>query len=188
MKNNQILYVLSILISLITLTILTTGEVSAFEKTARPSATLASVERKAADKREEILRKYLEKYNSQLAPSAGKFIEEADKNNLDWKLLVSIAGVESYFGKHIPPNSYNGWGWGVYNGNVHNFTSWDEAITVISGELRTKYMDKWGAENVSEIGSFYAADPNWSNKVTHFMDELEAFAEKEDTTLLSISI
>lgn len=175
---------------MITLSWFTVESAFAVEKTARTSAKLsmANVVSEKEDKRVQILTKYLEKYNSPLAPHAGKFIEEADKNNLDWKLLVSIAGVESYFGKHIPYNSYNGWGWGVYNGNVHNFTSWDEGITEISFELRAKYMNKWGAKDVEEIGSFYAADPNWSKKVTHFMDELEAFTEKEDTSILSLSI
>lgn len=158
------------------------------EKTSRPSAQLISLKIQKVDRREEILRKYLEKYNSPLVPSAGTFIKEADKNGLDWKLVVSIAGVESYFGKHIPYNSNNGWGWGVYGNNVHNFATWNEGITEISSELRSKYMNKWGASSVTEIGSFYAADPNWSNKVTHFMDELEDFSEKENPQLLTLNI
>lgn len=185
MKINKFIILISAILTLFTLT---TGDATAFEKTARTSAKLTVEEVEKVDRRVEILRKYLEKYNSPLAPSAATFIKEADKNGLDWKLVVSIAGVESYFGEHIPPNSYNGWGWGVYNGKVHNFPSWDAGITEISGELRSKYMDKWGASNVQEIGSHYASDPNWSNKVTHFMDELEAFAEKENPQLLTLSI
>ena len=100
--------------------LLTTGKVSA--STARPSAELTTNSSiKPADKRAETLRIYLESYNSPLAPYSKTFINEADKNNLDWKLVASIAGVESYYGQQIPPYSYNGWGYGVYGTNVRNF-------------------------------------------------------------------
>ncbi len=171
------------------MTLVSSTPVEAAQKTSVQSAKLATSSGiTVSDNREEILRAFLEKYNSPLVDSAGTFIEEADKNNLDWKLVVSIAGVESWFGQRIPYNSYNGWGWGVYGDNVIRFASWDEGIKTISKDLRVKYMEKWGAKDVYEIGQIYAADPNWANKVTSFMNKIEAFAEKSEHSTLSISI
>lgn len=129
------------------------------------------------DNRAQILQAYLEKYNSPLAPYANTFVEEADKNNIDWKLVASISGVESYFGHYIPFGSYNGWGFGVYGKNVRMFISWPDAIHTVTKALRTDYMDKWGAQNIYQIGHIYAADPLWAGKVSHFFTELDNFAQ-----------
>jgi len=159
------------------------------EKTSVRSAVLAStstiVEK---DNRAQILRAYLAQYDSPLVDSAETFIEEADRNNLDWKLVVSISGVESWFGHRIPYQSNNGWGWGVYGDKVTRFASWDEGITIISHSLRTKYMNKWGATNVTEIGRIYAADPAWAQKVTSFMNKIEKFEKTYELAALPISI
>ncbi len=164
----------------------------AAQKMAGSSAAFAQMallpQEKVADNRAEILKKYLERHNSPLAEHADVFIQEADKNNLDWKLVVSIAGVESYFGQMIPPYSYNGWGFGVYGTNVRRFNSWDDGIATVSTALREDYMNKWGAKDVYQIGSFYAADTRWANKVTHFMDELDAFSAEYTNTTLPISL
>jgi hypothetical protein len=160
----------------------------AYKSNAVASAHLAFTQTKSVDNRAEILRAYLTKYNSPLAPHAKTFVSEADKYNLDWKFVASIAGVESWFGQRIPANSYNGWGWGVYGNNVHRFASWDDGITTISRELRMKYMDKWGAKDIYGIGNRYAADPKWPSKVLHFMNQIEAFAEEYENPSLSISL
>jgi hypothetical protein len=168
--------------------------VDASVKTSAPSALLIAdlrahtPQKMVVDNRAKILREYLESYDSPLAPHAATFIQEADKHDLDWKLVPAITGLESYFGHMIPPYSYNGWGYHVYNGNVRGFESWDAGIEVVSNDLRKIYMDQWGAQNVYQIGSRYAADPNWANKVTHFMNELEAFEKSYNNTSVSISI
>ncbi|MBP6882474.1 MAG: glucosaminidase domain-containing protein [Candidatus Levybacteria bacterium] len=140
------------------------------------------------DNRAQILRDYLIKKNSPLADSAETFIKEADKNDLDWRLVVSISGLESGFGKHIPVNSYNGWGWGIYGDNSLGFASWDEAISTISEGLRTKYMDKWGLSDIYSIGRTYASSPTWAQRVTFFMNDLEKFQSSWSDSTLSISI
>jgi hypothetical protein len=157
------------------------------------SAVLTSeaklVPQKEKDNRAEILEAYLESYNSPLAPHAKTFIEEADKNNLDWRLVPAITGLESYFGQMIPPYSNNGWGYGVYGNNVRRFATWDEGIQVVTTALRKEYIDTRGARNVYEIGATYAADPNWANKVIHYMDEIDAFVEKaESKPTISLSL
>src|SRR6266567_2615698 len=89
------------------------------------------------DNRTQILRLYLKQYNSPLADHAQTFIEQADANHLDWKLVVAISGVESTFGEAIPPYSYNAWGYNVYGTNVRRFDSWNDGITVVSHDLRS---------------------------------------------------
>src|SRR5579862_9895471 len=108
----------------------------AFEQTSEQSANLAGAQAVLPqtvkqDNRAEILRAYLTQNNSPLADHADTFIKQADANNLDWRMVVAISGVESGFGQAIPPYSYNAWGFGVYGSNVRRFTSWDDGITVV---------------------------------------------------------
>src|SRR5579864_6730558 len=73
------------------------------EKQAGTSATFEETQiNEVRDNRVEILQKFLEQYNSPLASNAETFVKEADKNKIDWKLLPSIAGVESTFA-HAEP-------------------------------------------------------------------------------------
>ena len=138
---------------------------------------------RADDNRAQILRGYLEKRNSPLAPYAEDFIIEADKNNIDWRLVAAISGLESSFGVHIPVDSYNGWGYGVYGNNVRRFESWEDGIAVVSKALRDDYMNKWGARTVPEIGRIYAASPTWAVRVQYFLNDIDAFAEEKPTTI-----
>lgn len=149
--------------------------------------TIASIKTLKNDDRAEILQKYLEQYNSPLAPHAQTFIDEADKNNLDWKLVASIAGVESYYGHMIPPYSYNGWGFGVYGDNVLRFNSWDAGITHVSEQLRENYLGNLDT-NIYVIGRKYASDPRWAIKVTNFMNQLDAYYTKFEKPTISLSL
>lgn len=159
-------------------------------KVAATSAALTTpleLRLKADDNRAKILRAYLQSRNSPLADHADTFVEQADKNGLDWKFVAAISGLESSFGLHIPQNSYNGWGFGVYGDNVRRFESWDDGITVVSASLREDYMDKWGATTVPEIGRIYAASPTWAQRVQYFMNDIEKF-EKGNKPELAISL
>ncbi len=139
------------------------------------------------DPRVKILQSYLEKYDSPLAPHAATFVREADANDIDWRLVAAISGVESTFGKHLPENSYNGWGWGIYGDNMIRFSSYDEAITVISKALREQYINKWKAQDVYEIGHIYAASPTWAERVEYFMRKIDQHElEQSDSIALSI--
>jgi len=143
------------------------------------------------DNRAKALRAYLEKNDSLLADSAETFVEQADKYNIDWKLVAAIAGLESGFGKHIPYNSYNAWGWGVYGTNVHYFTSWDDGIETISEGIRVRYMNQRGATDVYGIGKTYASSPTWAVRVEMFMNKIDAFYSDFETnspSTLSLTI
>ncbi|HXB11524.1 MAG TPA: glucosaminidase domain-containing protein [Bacteroidia bacterium] len=149
------------------------------------STTLPTVKQ---DNRAEILKAYLEQYNSPLADHADTFIKEADANNLDWKWVVAISGVESGFGEAIPPYSYNAWGYNIYGNNTRSFASWDDGITTVSTALRQVYMNQRGATNIYQIGSSYAADPAWANKVQGYADDIDQYSKRFDKPTLSISL
>jgi hypothetical protein len=139
------------------------------------------------DYRVKVLKAYFAKYDSPLVPFAKDFVTEADRYNLDWKLVAAISGTESTFGKAIPFESYNGWGWGVYGDNVIRFSSWSEGIHTISEGLRTKYMDEWGAKDIYEIGHIYASSPVWAQHVEFYMNSIQRFALSDTKNALSLS-
>lgn len=159
------------------------------EKTRTSSATfIITLPKQEEDNRVGILEAFLLEYNSPLATNAWTFVKEADKNNLDWRFVASISGVESTFGRFLPPNSHNAWGWGIYGNNLTRFPSYDAAIETISHDLREKYMETWGATDVESIGRIYAADPHWAHKVHHFMDKIDKFAQDYESQALPLSI
>jgi hypothetical protein len=131
---------------------------------------------KIEDSRVTKLTAYLEKHASPMAGNAQHFIYEADRLSLDWKLVVAISGVESTFGKHVPANSHNGWGWGIPTGSQSGigFTDWKDGITTVSEGLKYRYIDR-GAVTIEQIGRIYAASPTWSTKVRFFLQKIEAF-------------
>lgn len=122
------------------------------------------------DQRVFRLERYLVKHNSPLAIHADVLVFYADEYELDWRLVAAISGVESTFGKRIPQNSYNAYGWA--NGNYY-FESWEDSIEQVSRVLKEKYVDK-GLTSVNQIARRYAPPSNsWAWKVKYFMDEID---------------
>ena len=139
---------------------------------------------KVADPRVSVLEDYLKSHNSPLAPYASHFIERADFYGLqDWRLVPAITGVESTFGKAIPKNSYNAYGWA--NG-AYSFNSWEESIDVVTKSLKTKYIDR-GANTIEKIGRIYAPPSHtWAGKVHFFMDKISEFDLSEDSLAFTL--
>jgi len=137
---------------------------------AESSAQLKSITLRQNDPRIATLEKYLNSHNSPLASYAEEFVTYSDKYGLDWRLVPAISGVESTFGKRIPKNSYNAYGWA--NGN-YKFDSWEDSIEVVSKTLRTKYIDR-GAPSINKIARRYAPPSStWAWKVKFFMTKIE---------------
>lgn len=134
----------------------------------------AEITAKKLDPEAEILAAYLAKYHSPLQYHAQDFIDAARVYSLDWKLVASIAGVESTFGKFIP-GGYNGWGWGVYGTQAIYFNSWREGIFTVSKGLRENYVNK-GLTEPYAMNRVYATSFHWGGNVTYFMNDLEKFA------------
>jgi mannosyl-glycoprotein endo-beta-N-acetylglucosaminidase len=172
---------------------LTSGNVAYAYQTSLPSANLAGTQVNSVpvlnqDDRAQVLRSYLEQYNSPLADHADTIIQEADANNIDWRWIVAISGVESGFGEAIPAYSYNAWGYNIYGNNTRSFDSWDDGITTVSTALRETYMNGRGETNIYAIGSSYAADPDWAYKVQGYVDDIDQYSQRFDKPNLSISL
>jgi hypothetical protein len=134
------------------------------------SAVLKSPKNISRDIRVNRLETFFLSYNSPLAKYSDKFIEVADKYNIDWRLIPAITGVESTFGKRIPQSSYNAYGWA--NGK-YRFSSWDESIEVVGKTLREKYYDR-EAQTIKLIARRYAPPSStWAGKVKYFMQKIE---------------
>lgn len=130
---------------------------------ARP--TLATLN--SPDARTIKLAKFFHNYNSPLEPYAQDFIDQADKNSLDYRLLPAISGVESTFGRNYNSGSFNVYGWG--GGNVY-FSSWEDGIASVSKGIKENYVDK-GAKDINAISWIYCppGNLNWAVKVKNFM-------------------
>lgn len=120
------------------------------------------------DTRTKAVRNIFKKYNSPLIDQAVFYVKYADEFGVDWRLLPSIAGLESTFGKFLMPGSYNAYGWG--GGHIY-FESWEDGIRIINKALRQNYINR-GATDVWSIGQIYAESPTWSARVNHFMEEI----------------
>lgn len=146
-------------------------EVSIASREAGPSAIPASRILDTTDTRAQRLEAYLTSHKSPLAAYASVFVAKADEYELDWRLVAAISGVESTFGKKIPANSYNAYGW---NGGRYYFKSWEDGIDTVSRTLKEKYADRWGANTVWEIAPYYAPpSKTWAGKVNYFMVKID---------------
>lgn len=118
----------------------------------------------------EVLRKFLVNNNSPLAPYAEEFVKKAQENNLDWRLIPAITGVESTYGKHIPLNSFNAYGWA--NGK-YSFNSWEQSIAIVAQTLKNKYVDR-GYISINQIARIYAPPSStWASKVKFIMNKID---------------
>src|SRR6185437_1213467 len=66
------------------------------------------------DVRETILRRFLQANHSPVESYTRNFIQEADSHKLDWRLLPSLAFVESGAGQTSKRNNIFGWNNGGY--------------------------------------------------------------------------
>lgn len=182
-------FIFFVVLLLSILTFIFPEKIYAQEKAAGNSAILASGQKEAGeDYRAKVLKNFLKLYNSPLSSSSEAFVKAADTYELDWKLLVAISGVESTFGQQILYGSYNAWGWGIYGNNAIYFESWNQAIETISKGLRVDYINRWGAEDMYQIGRFYAASPTWAYRVAYFMQKIDQFAANDPESALPISL
>jgi len=123
-----------------------------------------------SDARPEILKQYMEFYDSPLTPYANLIVATADKYGIDYRLIVAISQQESNICKIIPPGSYNCWGWGITGSSSLGFSSYEEAIDTVSKGLRESYIDK-GYTTPEEIMSKYTplSNGSWAAGVSSYM-------------------
>ena len=137
----------------------------------RPSVAIAPDK---ADARTEIIRQYLEYYNSPMSEHAALLVATADMYDLDFRLTTAIAQQESNLCKKIPPGSHNCWGWGIHSAGSLGFESYEEAIETVSRGIKQEYIDK-GYNTPEEIMSKYTplSNGSWAAGVSSFMAEMQ---------------
>ncbi len=132
------------------------------------------------DARALLLESFLASHDSPMAPFAGYLVEQADLNNIDWRLVTAIAMCESNLGKRLPKtDAYNAWGIAVYTNQLTGkyFSDWYHAISWVSRYLRQNYYDK-GITSLRDIGAIWAPPSvekgySWTNCVQSFMDQIQ---------------
>jgi hypothetical protein len=129
--------------------------------------------------RVKTLEKFFDKYKSPLKAEAKTFVEIADKYELDYRLLPSIACLESTCGKFIPESSYNAWGWGIYGNKVTRFKSWADGINTVGKGLKDNYISK-GRNTPSQIAPVYAPPrpEHWANRVNFFYQSITEVSQE----------
>lgn len=127
-----------------------------------------------SDNRVANLKSFFRKYNSPLFDYAEIMVSYSDQNHFDYRLLPAIAMQESNLCQHIPENSFNCWGWGIYGDSVIKFSSYEEAIETVAKGLKEHYLDK-GLITASAIMQKYtpSSGGSWQNGVNIFLRMLE---------------
>jgi len=162
--------IITILVALIVLTLSSARGTYAQTVSVQSAVLNSGTDDAGFDYRVENLRKFLIKYNSPLVDYADEFVTYADENDIDYRLVPAITGVESTFGKRIPIGSYNAYGWA--NGN-YKFSSWEDSIGHVSETLKRAYIDR-GVVSIYQIAKVYAPPSNtWGRNVTFFVSKID---------------
>ncbi len=120
-----------------------------------------------SDIREAILRRFLREKSSPVEGYAGTFIAEADAHKLDWRLLPSLAFVESGAGKHNRLNNLFGW-----NNGTSRFQSATEAIHHVAEALAEARPYK--GKSIAQKLAAYNSNPGYRRLVTGVMNQIAA--------------
>lgn len=120
------------------------------------------------------LRSYLEKIGSPMVGHELKLIETAEKYGLDWTLLAAIAGTESTFGKRMPYQCINPYGWGIYGDNKICFADFDDAIERVGEGIGTKY-NTGSLETIARKYNTVTTD-SWISHTRFFMNKIKSQA------------
>lgn len=114
----------------------------------------------------------LRAYNSPMTQYAAELITIAEKYQLDWTLLAAIAGTESSFGKRMPSNCLNPYGWGIYGTNRLCFASFPEAAEAVARGLTTRY----NTSSLESIGRTYnkVSTEGWISHTRFFMNKIKS--------------
>ena len=123
--------------------------------------------------RVKILSDFFKSFDGPLEPYSAAFVRIADKYELDYRLLPSIACLESSCGKFYIKNSNNPFGWGIYGNTVTSFKTVEECIEAVAKGLSTNYVAK-GYETVEEIAVIYnpSNSVKWAGNVRYFYDKI----------------
>lgn len=117
------------------------------------------------DPRTVRLERFFEEKQCPVKPLARDFVEAADRHNLDWRLLPSIAFVESTGGKVYHNNNVFGW----QNGD-HRFRSVRESIHVVAERLANSHY--YRNKPIDKVLTTYNPIPGYRERVQNVMEDL----------------
>jgi len=154
-----------------------------FQSVPENEGAVMGVSTLSRDARSTLVRNFLTRYNSPLAPLSEYIVLESDKHAIDYRLIPSIAMQESTGCKFIPENSFNCWGYGIYGDNVLRFLSYEQGIERVTRGLKKDYYDK-GLNTPQKIMHKYtppsiALGGPWASGVEYFFNQIESPPRQE---------
>lgn len=125
----------------------------------------------AFDERVVKMNVILTKYNSPMVGLESTLIKLADDRGLDWTILAAIAGTESTFGKRMPYQCLNPYGWGIYGDNKICFASFEKAAETVADGLVKKY----NTSSLYSIARTYnsVSTDSWAAHTQYFINKIK---------------
>ncbi len=122
-----------------------------------------------------IVENYLRLYHSPLLPYKDKILAEAAFHQVSPELILAIAQQESNLGKKSPENCFNAWGWAIHEKGTKCFSSWEEAIEVVTAGIASGYCEKGLCDDPCEMMKKYTPKSNgsWCLAVKQFLAEMK---------------
>lgn len=124
------------------------------------------------DSRVERVQSFLTWHHSPLAQYADIIVLNADKHNIDFRLVPAIAMQESGGCNKVITNTNNCWGYGIYKGHVTTFPSIADGIDTVS--LYLEHKKNQGFDTIEELGKIYNPQNvnDWTGHVQAFYSEI----------------
>jgi len=114
------------------------------------------------DPRLRSLRRFFDRFHCPAWKYAPIFLEAADRNELDWRLLPSLSFIESTGGKSARGNNYFGW-----NEGRSRFLSPSEAIHTVGFYL--SHSDHYRDKDLDAVLNAYNPNEEYGAKVKSVM-------------------
>lgn len=141
----------------------------------RASAPMSTGTTSLSDPRLTRLQTFFERYECPVSHLAPDFIEASDENDIDWRLLPSIAFVESTCGKAYKRNNIFGWG----NGTIP-FRSIATGIRTVAERLANSVY--YRGKSINHVLATYNPVPGYATRVRAVMRELGPAPPKSSQT------
>lgn len=132
--------------------------------TATPQVSSSST-----DQRLQTLKEFFRRYSCPAESLAAEFIRVADNHRLDWRLLPSLAFVESGGGKQTFHNNIFGWG-------SVRFASVEEGIRTVARHLAQSRPYRGKA--IDQLLWIYNPVEGYRERVKSIMEELGTFRSR----------
>ncbi len=123
--------------------------------------------RYSQDPRLSRLRQYLERTNSPIPHLAVDFLKAADRHGLDWRLLPSIAVIETGAGREAENNNIFGW-----DSGRKDFATIRHSIYWVASRLANSPL--YRSKDLDGVLKTYNPFPDYPGKVKSVMRQVEA--------------